>query len=148
MATQLTADDARQSLNDHVASKAHEVREKYGPLIGWRELQRLLEDRTCVRYPCEIVFDAAPLDQGELAWPKPKGEHPADGFTLHIHPLLLVRLDQVPKVALYQLVLVNYGEFATADAAEIFGANVLGLTRDEYYSVLCELADEIGSSAP
>ena len=61
MSTQLTADDARQSLNAHVASKGAEIREKYGPHIGWNELLQVLEDRSLVRYPCEIIFDAAPF---------------------------------------------------------------------------------------
>jgi hypothetical protein len=49
-------------------------------------------------------------------------------------------------LVLYQLVAVNYGEFASADEAETFGAAALGLTRDEYYAVLCAMADEIGGN--
>jgi len=44
---------------------------------------------------------------------------------------------------LYQLVVVNYGEFASADDAEIFGAAVLGLSKEDYYQGVCELADQI-----
>jgi hypothetical protein len=146
MPTQLTAEDARQSLNEHVKSKAQEIHEKYGPHIGWAELQRILQDRTCVRYPCEIVFDAAPLQAGELAYPMATGDQPADGFTLYVHPLLMVRLEQIPHVVLYQLVLVNYGEFATADDAETFGATALGLSKDAYYQALCQVADEIAGT--
>ena len=61
MAQQLTAADARLSLNAHVAAKGAEIFAKYGPRIGWRELQAILLDRTCVRYPCTIEFDASPL---------------------------------------------------------------------------------------
>ena len=143
MPTQLTADDARQSLNTHVAAKGAEVFEKYGPHIGWQELQRMLKDEDCVRYPCEIVFDSAGLQPGELAHPAPKGAQPGEGFTLFVHPLLLTQLPQVPAVVLYQLVLVNYGGFASADDAETFGAAALGLTKDEYYARLCELADQL-----
>jgi hypothetical protein len=52
MATQLTADDARQSLNAHVAAKGAEIFEKYGPHIGWKELQHILKDENCIRYSC------------------------------------------------------------------------------------------------
>jgi len=143
MATKLTADDARQSLTAHVAAKGTEIREKYGPNIGWKELLRLLEDRTCVRYPCEIVFDAALLNAGEFAHPVAKGDRPEDGFTMYVHPFFLTQLPQVPHLVLYQLVLVNYGEFASRDDAEAFGASALGLTKDEYYAALCEMADQI-----
>jgi hypothetical protein len=143
MATKLTVDDARQSLNAHVAAKGAEIRKKYGPIIGWQELLRLLEDRTCVRYPCEIVFDAAPLEAGEFAHPVAKGDRPEDGFTMYVHPCFMAQLPQVPCLVLYQLVLVNYGEFASPGDAEVFGASALGLTRDEYYDTLCALADQI-----
>jgi hypothetical protein len=143
MPTRLTAEDARRSLREHVAAKGEEIRAKYGPRIGWAELQRILQDRSCVRYPCDIVFDATPLQPGEFAWPAPKGDRPEDGFTLYVHPFSLTQLDVVPYLVLYQLVLVNYGPFASPDDAETFGAAALGLDKDEYYARLCELADQI-----
>ncbi len=144
MATKLTAEDAKQSLTDHAAVKGAEIYEKYGPHIGWNELLQILEDRACCRYPCEIVFDAAPLRPGEFACPVPKGEWPEDGFTMHVHPRFMAQLERVPYLVLYQLVVVNYGEFASPQDAELFGLNALGLSRDQYYQALCAMADEIG----
>jgi len=143
MPTQLTADDARQSLTAHVAAKGLELYQKYGPTIGWAELLRILEDRAFVRYSCEIVFDAKPLLPGEFAHPSMKADRPGEGFILHVHPHFFAQLDCVPWLVLYQLVALNYGEFASADDAETFGAAALGLTRDEYYTELCKLADEL-----
>jgi hypothetical protein len=143
MAKQLSAEDARQSLNAHVAAKGDEIRQKYGPVIGWNSVQRILEDRSCVRYPCAVVFDASPLEPGEFAYPVAKGEQPDAGFTIFVHPFFMTQLERVPHLVLYQLVLVNYGEFASADDAETFGATALGLAKDEYYRILCELADQI-----
>lgn len=143
MKKQLTIEDARQSLAAHVAAKGEEIRDKYGPHFGWGQLQRLLEDRTFVRYPCAIVFDAGPLQDGEFAHPVARGENPEDGFTIYVHPFYASQPDRIPCLVLYQLVAVNYGEFASADDAETFGAGVLGLTKDEYYRIVCELADEI-----
>lgn len=145
MAKQLTADDARQSLTSHVAEKGAEICAKYGPHLGWTKLQLLLQDRACVRYPCEIKFDASSLDPGEFAHPVPKSDAPEDGFTMHVHPVYLLDLARVPYLVLYQLVTVNYGEFAAAEEAEVFGANALGISRDEYYDTLCELADRLGA---
>ena len=143
MAQQLTAEDARESLRAHVAAKGAEVRDKYGPHIGWNELLRILDDRACVRYPCEIVFDAGPLLEGEFAHPVAKGQSPEQGFTIHVHPFFSLEPARVPYLVLYQMVLVNYGEFASPDDAETFGAAALGISRDEYYDRLCEMADEI-----
>ena len=145
MSQKLTAADARQSLNAHVAAKGAEIFEKYGPHIGWKELQQILRDEDFVRYPCEIVFDAGQLGPGEFAHPVAKGEQPGDGFTMFVHPFYMTQLERVPHLVLYQLVLVNYGEFASPEDAETFGASALGISRDDYYATLCEMADEIGT---
>jgi hypothetical protein len=144
MTKQLTADDARQSLTAHVEAKGIEIFAKYGPHLGWGDLPRLLADRAYVRYPCEIVFDAAQLLPGEFAQPVQKGEKPEDGFTMFVHPLFMTQLDRVPYLVLYQLTALNYGQFASSDEAETFGAAALGLTRDEYYAAICDLADQLG----
>jgi len=138
-----TIEDARESLGAHVATRGKEIRDKYGPRMGWQQLLQILQDRACVRYPCEIVFDSRSLKPGELAHPMATGEHPDAGFTMYVHPHFMTRLERVPAVVLYQLVLVNYGEFASPDDAETFGASVLGVAREEYYRTLCQMADEI-----
>ena len=144
MSTQLTATDAKQSLNAHVAAKGYEIFQKYGPHIGWAELQSILKDRACVRYPCTLEFDSARLNPGEFAFPEPRGAMPEEGFTLYVHPVYMTQLSMVPHLALYQLVTVNYGEFASSDDAETFASYALGVPREEYYQILCALADELG----
>src|SRR6185369_11044135 len=109
---------------------------------GWKELLQVLEDRACARYPCEIVFDAASLGEGEFAHPVAKGEDPEEGFIMHVHPYFMTQLEYVPHLVFYQLVLVNYGEFASSEDAETFGAHALGMTGDDYYKKLCELTDQ------
>jgi hypothetical protein len=143
MAAPPSAQGARQSLNASAAAIGAKIYDKYGPRIGWNQLLQILEDRSCARYPCQIMFDAAPLQAGEFAHPVAKGDHPADGFTMYVHPFFMRQLDQVPLLVLYQLVLVNYGAFAAPEDAETFGAAALGLTRDEYYRTLCGLTDEL-----
>jgi hypothetical protein len=77
-----------------------------------------------------VVFDASQLEPGEFAHAIPRGEHPSAGFDIHVHPTFMLRLDVVPALVLYQLVLVNYGDFASPDDAEAFGAAALGMDRD------------------
>jgi len=139
---------ARESLSDHVAEKGAEARRKYGPHIGWDQLQLLLQDRSCTRYPCEIQFNAEPLLPGEFAHPMANGQDPQAGFVIHIHPQFANQRDSIPALVLYQLVLVNYGGFASTADAETFGAAVLGLSTDEYYASVCSLADQISSGRP
>ena len=123
--------DARKSLNEHVADKGMELYAKYGPQIGWKVLQSILLDRSQVRYPCEVAFTAEGLQEGEFAWARPKGEAPEQGFVIHVHPLFMTQLGMVPHLVLYHLVAVNYGDFATPDDAETFGAAALGMRKDE-----------------
>jgi hypothetical protein len=145
MPQKLTLDDARESLSAHVAAKGAEIRAKFGPVIGWSQLQRILADTECVRYPCELAFDASPLQPDECAYPVPKGERPEDGFRLCVHPYFSVDPARVPLLALYQLVSINYGAFASPDDAEIFGAAAMGIPKEEYYATLCAMADEISA---
>ena len=148
MPKQLTIDDARQSLNAHLAAKGAEIQEKYGPRIGWSELTQLLGDRSRVRYPCEIRFDASQLLAGEFAHPVASTNKPEDGFIIFVHPVYATNLDRVAYLVLYQLVLVNYGEFASNDDAETFGAHALGLAKYDYYHSLVEMVDQITNSEP
>jgi hypothetical protein len=148
MPHQLSSDDMRVSLAAHVAAKGDEIFAKYGPVIGFTQLRAILEDRACVRYPCELRFDASRLQAGEVAYPEPLGRNPEEGFVLHVHPLYMTRLADVSLLALYQLVAVNYGEFASPDDAEIFASRALGLDREEFYQRLCALADALCAGTP
>lgn len=145
---QLTADDARQSMQAHLSDKGAQIQQTYGPQIGWGALIRLLSDSRFVRYPCEIVFDASDLLEGEAAHVLAKGERPEAGFRILVHPYYATQLNRVPLLVLYQLVVVNYGEFASSDDAEVFGACALGIPREDYYRALCSLVDEITDPAP
>lgn len=147
MSRQLPGQDARQPIAAHAAAKGLEIHDRYGCPFGWKELLGLLEDRAFVRYPCEIVFDAGPLLPGEFACPLPKGSRPEDGFVMYVHPLFQRDLDEVPLLVLYQLVSVNYGDFASAEDAEVFGAAALGLGREEYYAAVCRMADRLDPPA-
>lgn len=144
MARQLQSEGGRQGLRVQMAARAAEIHQKYGPDLDWNQLLRLLEDRSLVPFSCEIRFDAEPLLAGEFAHTLPRGPRNEDGFTIYIHPCYVDQLARVPYLVLYQLVLINYGTEVTADDAEMFGSRALGLTKDQYYSALCELSGQVG----
>ena len=146
MPMKLTEQDARESLGDHVARKGSDIFARYGPDIGWQELQLIINDPEFVRYPCTIEFDDEPLQEGECAYPLPISSRPEDGYTMVVHPYFLNRLEFVPHVVFYQLVAINYGDFAGSVDAEKFGSSALGIPVDEYYHKLCTLSDSIGDA--
>lgn len=136
-----TAQDARQSLHDHVVAKATEARRKRGGAIDRPAMMRLLEDRSVVRYPMGVRFDAEPLRPGEFACLEALGEHPSEGFCLFIHPMFEPVDDLIPLLIAYYIPSVNYGDVATHIEAELFGATLLGFDVEEYYKILCSVAD-------
>lgn len=143
MAKQFKTEPVRRTLSADLAVKAAEIRQKYGPDIGWDELQKLLDDRDCTPFPCQIRFDSGPLLPGEFGHPVPNGSSREQGFIIYLHPSYATQLERVPYLVLHQLVLANYGDWATADDAETFGSLVLGLSKEDYYHALCELSGQI-----
>jgi len=142
MSLQLSGENTRQSLAEHVAAKGEEVHLRY-PRLGWSELLHLLDNRNFVRYPCDLIFEAGGLQPGEFAHAEPKGDRPEDGFRMLVHPRFENDLEQVPLLVLYHLVTVNYGDFASGDDAEAYGAAALGMNREDYYAAVCVLADKL-----
>ncbi len=143
--TQLpTAQDAQRSLREHVFAKASEAKVRRGGCALDRAMMMsLLEDRSVVRYPLGVRFDQEPLKQGEFACLEQLGEHPSDGFCLSIHPMFEPVNDLIPLLIAYYIPSVNYGDVATHIEAEIFGATLLGFDVEEYYKILCSVADTV-----
>ncbi len=136
-----TAREAQQSLRDHVQSKAAEARLKFGGRVDRRAILKLLEDRSVVRYPLGVRFDSQPLQPGEFACLEALGGVPADGFCLYIHPMFDPVDDLIPLLIAYYIPSVNYGDVVSHVEAELFGATLLNLDVEEYYKILCSVAD-------
>ena len=72
---------------------------------------------------------------------------PEEGFRMCIHPAFQDQPERVAYLVLYQLVIINYGAFASPDDAEAFGAAALGLSPEAYYAEVCQLAEQLDESA-
>lgn len=138
-----SVEEARQSLRDHVVSKALEGRRKHAGPIGRAAMLEMLQDRSVVRYPLGVRFDAEPLRLGEFACLEALGDHPSAGYCLFIHPEFEPVDDLLPLLIAYYIPAVNYGEVATHVESELFGATLLGIDVEEYYKILCSVADSV-----
>lgn len=143
-----TEEDGKRSLVEHAADKAYEARQEHGinmlPGLPLESLDALLEDRRFVRYPVQIVFDADALQEGEFAFIQPKKSgSPAEGFILYVHPNFENNDAILPMLVAYHLVCVNYGEIAGPEAAEEFGAALMGMEVENYYQELCQISDSL-----
>jgi hypothetical protein len=143
MARQLK-NEALPNLAEPITALAALIRQRYGPRLHWPQLLLLLEDRACVRFPCEVRFDAEPLLPGEFAHVVPRGLDNAEGFVIYLHPFYTLELDQAVYLVLPQLVRVNYGLQASPEDAENFGALVMGVPRADYFHTLCQLSGQLG----
>lgn len=136
-----SAEEAQQSLRDHVMAKAAEARAKHPDVASRAGIMQLLEDRSAVRYPLGIRFDSEPLQHGEFACLESLGDRPSDGFCLFIHPMFEPVSDLLPLLIAYYVPSVNYGEVATHVEAELYGSTLLAIEVEEYYRILCSVAD-------
>jgi hypothetical protein len=137
-------EEAQASLCEHATHSGAAARARHGP-IDEAAITRLLLDRQVVRYPTTLSFNAAQLEPGEFAHAILVGAHPREGYRVYVHPFFADRPGDVAYLVAYHLVTVNYGEIATHEVAETFGAELLGIPRDEYYFELCRLADELAA---
>jgi hypothetical protein len=149
MSERPTAEDGVRSLREHVVAKAREARARLGLPDGatptFEAIRGLLEERTVVRYPLGVRFDAAPLRPGEFACLEPLGSHPSEGFCLHVHPIFENVEELLPLLVAYYLPSVNYGDVATHVEAELYGSTLCAVEREEYYRLLCSAADSAGA---
>jgi len=127
----------------HAEEKAVEIRDKYGPDIDYPVLLQILGDRKSIRNPVEIRFSSTAIEPGLFAVTESFSENPADGYSITLHESFRNRPEVLPALILYQAVIINYGDLATAIDAEVFGAGVLGMERDAYYDLIVDLTDSI-----
>jgi len=139
-----TAEDGRKALQGHLLDRALAARAAHGPTLDGDALARLLADPEVVRFPTRLVIDEdGDLLPGEFAWARPRGEQPADGFDLLVHPHFRDRPEVWPLLVGYHLPSVNYLDIASREEAELYGAALNGLELEVYYERLCALADEL-----
>ena len=138
--------DGYEALERHVVDKAEAIKEKYGRFIDMDVLEQILNDREFVKHSTRIEFDSKRVKDGFFAVTEKVSSDPIDGYVIYVHEHFKNKTGDVPALVLYHLVSINYGDFATCKEAELFGATVLGMDQEYYYSLLCRLADSIEKS--
>lgn len=141
---EITPESAREAFLEHVRRKAVEARERHGPTLDGPAVRAILADESIMRYPTTLAFDAAPLQPGEFGFPRALGFHPSDGYALFLHPRFEAREETWAPLVAYHVPSINYGPIADAEAAELYGAALLGMEMDDYYELVCRLVDELG----
>jgi len=135
----------QHSLREHLVAQATIAQQKHGPLTA-DKLDSLLHDPDCLRHPVRLVFEFGEMAMHQFAQPDVDWRNTErDGRVLYVRPRLRDRPDLLPLAVAYMIPLINYGDVITDEQCLRYGATLLGMMEDEYYTQLCALCDFLGA---
>lgn len=157
MEEEATQQELRESMNLHLRQKAQEIIDKYGNINTFSALLKVMSDRKFVRYPVNIIFDSTRVAEGLFIksemhltdrnhQPDEDDDYikPADRrYDFIVHEHFEGQPEKLLPIILYHLPAVNYGDIATYEDSEVFGSALLQMTQDDYYHLVCDIADSI-----
>ncbi len=131
------------ALFEHARYAAQRARKRLGAPLNAHNLHIFLTDTECLRYPTRIVFDRNNLEPHQFAHPMHIATKQGLMCELHVDP----RLNDTPEllylVVAYMAAVINYGEAATPELAEMQGALLTGIDQEAFYEKICAIADSI-----
>jgi hypothetical protein len=138
-------DDPRvaDALKAHARDKALQATKRLGGPLTSDNIEVFLKDPGCLRYKTRIVFTREGLDPHQFAQPNMSKEDAWYTCTLHIDPALQTRQELIHFVIAYMASVINYGDAANPELAEIYGSILTGLPPGDFYRKICGIADEL-----
>lgn len=128
-------------LKDHADQAAERARAVLDAPLDAFNLSRFLLEEGCLRYPTEIVFSDEGVDPNQFAETFfDEGEN-GRVCRLHIHPRFEGYDHYLPYFVAYMGPVINYGHIAKPELCERYGAYLLGLDADAFYTQLCDIMD-------
>jgi hypothetical protein len=131
------------ALFEHARYAAARARKRLAAPLSAHNLQHFLADGECLRYPTRLVFDRTNLEPHQFAQPVHCCSKEGMCCELHIDPQLQNRPEALYLAVAYMAAVINYGEAATPELAEMLGALLTGLDHDTFYDKICEISDSI-----
>ncbi len=152
-----TPQELRESMNLHLRQKAQEIKDKYGDIVTFPVLLDILQDRKFVRYPVNIIYDSTRIEAGSFIRTEmtlsDRGDQPDEDddyvkqadrrYDFVVHGYFEDKPDKLVPLILYHLPVVNYGDIATYEDAEVFASALMQMEQDDYYQLVCDLVDSI-----
>lgn len=131
------------ALQKHAAIAAQQVHAKLGTQLSSSNLNEFLQ--FCLRFPTVLQFDDRCLERQQFAQPRFVGCDGDKSCVLNIRPQFHSDAEALTFIVAYMAATVNYGEAASSSLCEEFGANLMGMEVDDFYSSVCKIADRIDS---
>ncbi len=133
------------SLLERLRDQAEATRLKHGPLSPGN-LETILSDGACVRYPTRLVLEFGEMGLHQFAQPElDHRDSSGRGRVLYLRPVLGKRPDLISQAVSYMIPVINYGRMVTDLHCIAYGAVLMGLDEETYYQAICGLADFVGA---
>jgi hypothetical protein len=143
MATDIPGSPFAIALFEHARFSSQRAQERLGGPLSPANLDLFLTDARCLRYPTRIIYDRTGLEPQQVAQPffqQAKGGLYCD---LHVDPALKKTPERMYLVVAYMAAVINYGNSATPELAEMLGALLTGIEQEDFYQRMCAIADSI-----
>jgi len=127
------------ALFEHARFAAERARARLGSPLNPANLQAFLTDPQCLRYHTRLAFDRTGLEPHQFAQPELQGNE----CCLHVDPHLKDKPDMLCLAVAYMAAVINYGDAATPELAEMLGSLLTGIEQEEFYEKMCAIADSI-----
>ena len=134
-------DEAVAALSLHAVEAAQRARTALGGKLDAANLDEFLSSRTCLRLPTELRFDGLGLDPHQFATPAFVTENGERRCILHIRPHYENLSDSHAYIVAYMAAAINYGAAASAELCETYGATLLGIGVEDFFTAICSIAD-------
>ncbi len=140
------AEEGERALLAHLLDRAVHARSKYGA-ITTENLGDFLRDPECVRYPTRLIFERGEMASHQFAQPDDDLRDPqSKGKVLYVDPELRNHPHLLPFAVAYFVPVLNYGEdFVDDRHCTEYGAALFGLSEEDFYERICQLADLLGA---
>ena len=136
-------EDLHATLLQHAQEAAARAIAKLGGPLAAENLAAFLLDPDCLKYKVAVVYDDAQLESHQFAQPVFTGNAADRRCALHVHPHYADKPECLPFIVAYMAGAINYGGAVTLDLCEVYGAALMQVPRDEFYGMVCTVADQL-----
>jgi len=131
------------ALFEHARFAAQRAQARLGGPLSPASLEQFLSDPLCLRYPTRIIYVRDGLEPHQVAHPFYRQSRNGVFCDLHVDPLLRKMPEAIYLVVAYMAAVINYGDAATPELAELFGALLTGMDPEMFYTTRCAVADSV-----
>ena len=137
----MSSEEMMQSVQDHALLSADRAQQKLGGSLTAENYEQFLQDTDCLRCPTTIIFTTEGLETHQFAQPVFSNLEGRPVCDLRIDPRFENQPDKLYMFVAYMAAAINYGNLVSTELCEMQGAALTGMSEEEFYNTICEIAD-------